>query len=262
MLQSLARGESQVAHPLLLPLLREEWGSVGDIYFSEYFGLESLGSAQVALRTAGGDPLMAVIPVDRGHVFVQLFDCDLESSSLPRSTAFVPLVQQVATTFSQRGEVEPPETLRVGEVLRMRLPDLRNLKDKGNVQAIGPQRPSPEFALGGPAGDEIRVEGLLRAGAYHVEHPEKQSGRRRWLTVNPVLGESELAALGETEQAEVFGEANAARLPYAELADQFSRRHEITWQIAVLVMLAFAVEALWGAWQSRRGAREAEEEPA
>jgi hypothetical protein len=89
-----------------------------------------------------------------------------------------------------------------------------------------------------------------------LEHSAKKSGRKRWLAVNPVLGESDLAALTEEDQAALFGSAHALRLPYAQVADQFSRRHEIGPLMAVLVLAAFAVEALLGAWQSRRGARQ------
>ena len=41
-----------------------------------------------------------------------------------------------------------------------------------------------------------------------------------------------------------FGTENVERLPYADLADQFTRRHEVVPLLLTLVFLAFAVEAL------------------
>lgn len=252
--QSLARGEAEITHPLLLPLLREEWGDANDLYFNEYFGIESQGTASVALRAANGDPLVLMVRRDRGNIFLQLFGCELESTSLPRSAAFVPLVQHVARALSERDESSLPDTMRVGEVLRIPLPEFRNLQ--GDVQAVGPEKKG--FPLTGPEHDEIRVEGLRHAGDYSLEHPAKKSGRKRWLAVNPVLGESDLAAMTDEDQAALFGGDRVLRIPYSQVADQFSRQHEIGPPIAVLVMIAFAVEALLGAWQSRRGARRAE----
>jgi hypothetical protein len=252
--QGLARGEAQLQHPLLLPLMREEWGSIGDVYFSEYFGLQSAGAGQATLRTATGDPLALMIPIERGHVYVQLFDCDLESSSLPRSPAFVPMVQQIITTLADRGDKEQPDVIRVGEELRMRLPEFRNLT--GDVVVRGPE--TKEFPLTGPEGEEIHIAGLKRAGSYSVAHPARDVSRLRWVTVNPVEGESELAQLSAEEQKAIFGEAGAAQVSFAELPDRFAKRREWTSALLVLVMLAFAAEALLGAWQSRRGAREKE----
>jgi hypothetical protein len=249
--QTLERGEAQLQHPLLLPLVREEWGSIGDVYFSEFFGLQSSGSGQATLRTANGDPLALMIPIERGHVYVQLFDCDLESSSLPRSPAFVPMVQQIITTLADRGDKAPPDAIRVGEELRLRLPEFRNLS--GDVVVRGPE--TKTFPLTGPEGEEIRIEGLRRAGAYVVEHPARAVGRQRWITVNPVEGESELVQLSPADQAALFGETGAARVTFAELPDHFAKRREWTSMLLVLVMIAFAAEALLGAWQSRKGAR-------
>lgn len=253
--QPLARSEAQLQHPLLLPLVREEWGSVGDVYFNEYFGLQSSGAGQATMRTATGDPLALMIPMGRGHVYVQLFDCDLESSSLPRSPAFVPMVQQIITTLADRGEKEPSEVIRVGEELQMRLPEFRNLA--GDVVVRGPE--TKQFPLTGSTGEEIRIAGLKKAGAFVVEHPARQVDRRRWITVNPVEGESDLAQLSSADQQILFGETGAARVSFAELPDHFAKRREWTTLLLVLVMLTFAAEALLGAWQSRRGARREKE---
>jgi hypothetical protein len=253
--QTVARDEAQIDHPLLLPLLREEWGSLREIHFSQYYGVQSLGSREtnrVALRAGNGDPLAVHIKYGQGQVFMQLFDSSLESSSLPRTTAFVPLVQQVSASLGRRGREEArPDTMRVGEVLSVPVPEFRGLK--GNAVIQGPEK--KRYALTGSDLDEVRVEGLQRAGAYEVSHSAKRTSRKRWLTVNPVSGASDLKPLDEESQEELFGTRNVQRLPYAEVEGQFSRNHEVFVPIAVLVFLAFSVEALVGAWQSRRKAR-------
>jgi len=249
--QSLSRDESGIANPLLVPLLREEWGNTRDVHISQYHVVQSPGTAEVVLRSGSGDPLAALVRRERGRVFVQLFGAGLEDSSLPRTSAFVPLVQQVTAVLGQRGERQRTDTLRVGEVQRMSVPEFRGLK--GDVKVAGPA--DAGFPLIGPEASEIRVEGLARAGAYEVSHPAKASSRTRFLTVNPILGKSEPTSLTDDQQAALFGTHNVRRLPFADLGDQFARRHEVFALLAVLAYVAFVIEALVGAWQARRKPR-------
>ena len=135
---------------------------------------------------------------------IQQFGTSLEAGSLPRTNAFVPLVQQVASFLGGRREQRQPDVMRVGEVRPVEVPEFRGLK--GDVVVSGPQQ--KRFALTGEGADEVRVEGLERAGAYEVAHPAKKTSRQRWLAVNPVNGASDLQALGEEEQEELFGSVN------------------------------------------------------
>jgi hypothetical protein len=249
--QSIARDESKVTHPLLLPLLREEWGGAREISFNSYHTVESLGSARVVLQAVNGSPLAVVVPRGRGQVFVQLFGTSLEASTLPRTTTFVPMVQQVASFLGAKREQRQPDVMRVGEVRPVEVPEFRGLK--GDVVVAGPQKQT--FPLTGEDADEVRVAGLTRAGAYELSHPMKVTSRKRWLTVNAVQGASDLQTLGEEEQAELFGKVNVLRLPYAEVAGRFERNHEVFAPVIVLVFIAFAIEAIIGAWQSRRQKR-------
>lgn len=130
----------------------------------------------------------------------------------------------------------------------MDLPEFRSLK--GETQVAGPE--TRKYALTGPDAEEIRVEGLLKAGAYKVSHPLKRTSRERWLTVNPVQGESDLTTLSEADQVVLFGEQHVQRLPFADIAEQFTRAHEVTGLMVVLVFVAFVIEALLGAWQAWR----------
>jgi hypothetical protein len=251
--QAVARDEAAVGSPLLLPLLREEWDQLNEIYFGQYYAVQSLGSAKVALRAGNGDPLAALVSRGRGGVFVQLFSGGLEGGSLPRSTAFVPLVQQLTATLGRSGDGGRPDSVRVGEVAHLDVPEFRSLK--GDIAVTGPR--TMHYPLTGPDAEEVRVEGLLQAGTYEVTHPAKKTARQRWLAVNPVLGQSDLAPLDEDGQAALFGTDNVEHLPYAELAGRFARRREALPLMLGLVLAAFAAEALLGAWQSRRKARQA-----
>jgi hypothetical protein len=249
--QQISADEAGLAHPLLLPLLREEWGNSRDLSFWEYYGVEAPGAAQAALRARSGDWLAAIVRHGRGAVFVQLFSGELEASSLPRTAAFVPFVHRVAVDFGGGASEARPDVLRVGEVLDLSVPEFRRLS--GDLRVSGPENHA--FGLGGSEGDQVRLEGFRKAGAYEVTHPQKKTGRERWVGVNAVNEGSDLAALGEEDQAVVLGLRNVHRIPYKVLAGQISRGTEIKGIVAVLLAAAFLVEALAGAWQSRRGAR-------
>jgi hypothetical protein len=67
-----------------------------------------------------------------------------------------------------------------------------------------------------------------------------------------VSGSGDLTPLSDEDQAELFGSRQVVRLPFADVDSQFQRRHELLRLLIVLVFLALAVEALIGAWQSRR----------
>ena len=197
-----------------------------------------------------------VVSLGRGRVYVQMFSCALSAGSLPRSTAFVPMVQTVLAGLTAPREPEGRDTMRVGDALRVRLPEFRGLT--GQVLLSGPEK--LELPLIGSGGDEIRVAGLLHAGPYEISHSARKSGRKRWLTVNPVQGESRLTPITEEEQAVLFGRKNSMRMPFGALEQHFSRRHELVALLSALVALAFLVEAIVGAWQSRRAARRFQEE--
>jgi hypothetical protein len=182
---------------------------------------------------------------------VQLFGTSLDASTLPRTTSFVPYVQQVLATLAGRRESFRPDTMRVGEVRTVDVPEFRGLK--GEVVIKGPM--AQRVDLTGEGKDEVRVEGLWKAGAYELSHPTKQTSRQRWLTVNPATGAGELRPLDADFQAMLFGTRNVVRLPFREAAGQFQHNREILPLIMALVLVAFTVEALMGAWQSRRRAR-------
>jgi len=246
--QGISRQEADVASPLLRPLIREEWGRLQDLSVRGYFQLHSPGQAKAALRAANRDPLALVARHGRGQVFVQLFGLELEASSLPRSTQFVPYVQRLSGELGEQGQVPTLDSLRVGQTRRVSLPELRGLG--GAVQASGTTTKS--FPLIGPQQSEIRVSDVTQAGAYRLEHPQKQTGRDRWLTVNPVWGESDPRPLDEATREALLPSRQVVQADLDELETPLSRRSELITPLIVLLLLAFAVEALVGAWQARR----------
>jgi hypothetical protein len=249
--QGIDHSEAAIGHPLFVPLLREEWGRLADLTFSQYFGLHNPASATVALRATGGDPLFVVLRQERGLVLLQLFPGGLDASTLPRTPAYVPMVQQAVALAAGRVQPNRPDVMRVGEVHRLDVPEFRSLK--GEVRLV--QEGAAKQTLRGGETGEVRVGDLTRAGSYKVVHTARPSDRPRWLAVNPVLGASDLTALTEADQEKLFGSHRVVRLPYAEVGAQFQRRHEMLPWLLVLVAVAFAVEALVGAWQSRRRIR-------
>ncbi len=241
--------ETRLDDPLLAPLGGGEWGDVRSVSFRRYHGVDTAGDARVLLRAGNDDPLAVRLARGRGQVFVQLFSCSLAAGSLPRSSAFVPMVQTVLGALRPASADDRSESLRVGEALRLPVPAWRGLDGPGELAGIVTNRLAVQADGETPY---VRVDGLLHAGAYALTHPGHHSGRRRWVTVNPVAGESDLTPLGADEQALLFGTRRFAQVPAQELADVFAQRRELAGWMLALLLPAFVAEALAGAWQSRR----------
>ena len=244
---ALSTNEATVTDPMLSPLRRGEWGEIDDVNFLAYFAPIAMGRARAALRAGNDDCLAAAIRLGLGTVFLQTFSCDIEDSTLPRSPAFVPMVQAVLDRLDTRDRETAADTLRANEVYRMLLPELRQLA--GPVEFVGPR--THRFDLSAAERGTVKVDGIARAGAYRVRHRGKKGMRPRWLAVNAALGESDLARLSDRDQAKVFGPSNVARLPFERLASLFARRREVFPTMILLAFLAFAVEAVASAWGSR-----------
>jgi hypothetical protein len=249
--RSLSVLESDVGDPLLLPLLRDEWGPAGEVFLYRYVRVETPGTSRPLLTAANGDVLMALVPLERGNVLVQSFDCDLRSSSLPRTAAFVPVVQRVVHGLTDQERTGRPDMLRVSQTARIRLPEFRSLQ--GDVLLTGPEQRT--LTMVGPARDEVRLTDLRLAGGYTLTHAARPTGRQRRVAVNPTAGESQLTPLTETELTQLYGERHASLVPFEQLAGQFRNGHEWTWPLVLLVFGALVLESLSGAWQSRRGRR-------
>lgn len=242
--------ETAVGDDMLAPMLRGEWGGIAELSVSAYFALQQTGAARDVLRTTEGDWLAATAAVGRGRVYVQLFSCELTDSSVPRSSVFVPMVQRIITSLSQRADDTQADTLRAGETAWLSLPEYRSLG--GSVALRGPVEHA--FEMSEDDQGVIAVRDVVRAGNYRIEHDAKQTGRSRWLGVNPVAGESDLAAAEDATIARALGDG-AQRLAFADLGARFSRGHELFAWLVMLLLGAFVIEALAGAWQARRSRR-------
>ncbi|MFT5129685.1 MAG: hypothetical protein ACI8W8_003312 [Rhodothermales bacterium] len=243
--QGLNRNKTLLDSPLLYPLIHGDWGDVDGITVSRYFALENTDAATVLLRAKAGDPLIVSVPMGKGQVILQAFDCELGSSSLPRTAAFVSLCQELSAQLTGNGPDRQVETMRAGDVLRVHTPEFRN--SSGDVHIDGPDHFEVPIAAGD---DSIRVDNAVRAGAYALSHPLKKTGRKHWVTVNPVLGESDTTALGREVLSELFG-PGMTFTAYAKVDSHFQNRREIIPIMVLLVFVAFVVEALFAAWQSR-----------
>jgi hypothetical protein len=151
-----------------------------------------------------------------------------------------------------RDDQARPDMLRVGQTARISLPEFRNLQ--GTVELVGPEKQSLE--LSGVKKDEARLTDLHQAGDYRLSHSARPGGRERRVAVNPAEGESDLARLNDDDVKSVFGEGQVQRVAFADLGGQFQQRFEPAAMLGLLVLAALTVEALAGAWQSRRGARQ------
>ena len=205
--------------------------------------VENGGTGKVALRAENGDPLAVVVRQERGQVLVQLFGCGLDSSSLPRTTAFVPLVQHVTATLGERGESTLARHGARGRRLRMRL--ARIPQPQGRRPGRRPRDAIVRHDRSGrgrnPRRRTARGRRVRSIAPGQEERPEALYDRQSRCAANRICRRSPTE-----EQDSIFGAANVARLKYADLAGQFSHRHEIAGTLGTLVLLAFVAEALCG----------------
>ncbi len=240
-----SRGESDLTSPLLLPLVRGEWGNPDEIPITRYWSVQQPGAARRALATREGDSLAAVSEIGRGRVFIQFFDCDIRSTAFPRGTAFLPLVQTVLSHLTGGEKMPDPDVMRAGATHDMYLPAYREIG--GEVVVRGPST----YRFPVDAEGWVRISGIHIAGNYEVTHPA-MPGRTRILTVNPVTGQSDLTPSDDADIARVFGETQVSRIPFEAIAGNYTHQREVSAWLLSLVLAALAAEALTGAWQARR----------
>jgi len=243
----LSKNEAAVSSPVLLPLMREEWGSPDDITVSRYFGIRSKGTASCVLRAANDDWLGAEMPLDKGRVFLQLFSCDIRDTGMPRSQAFVPMVRAVLDYVAGARDSLRPDIMRAGDTWYTDFLQFRGLG--GDISVDGPGKHMFPMT---PDGTGVKIHDIFIAGNYSVTHPAKRTGRRRWLAVNPVKGESELNEISEEELSTKLGAGNVSRMAYEEVVNRFSKTREILPWMLMVVFVALIVESVAGAWQSRK----------
>jgi len=245
--------EKHVADPLLLGLLRGEWGTPGEIVVSRYFSTVEAGNARAALKTADGDILVAVADLGKGHVCIQTHSWDLRDTTLPRSLPFVSVVQSIVDRLSGLAVegAARPDQIRVGDFHRLLLPiDFRGL---GNVILEGPRSYSFDMS---PEAAQVTVKDLYLAGAYRATHPPKVV-KDRWLAVNRAPEESSVSFMSAEQLAALCGERGDVATTSDRLDGLFRPSRELyPWMLA-LVLVALAAETLGPVlWRRKKGAHE------
>jgi len=241
--------EKNVADPLLLGLMREEWGTVNDIRFARYFSVKEKGSAKAALKTQDGDILLAVAQLGKGRVCIQTHSWNVEDTSLPRSLAFVGVAHAVVDRLSSRDAdtegAARPDHIRVGAFHRLMLPAFRGLG--GEVTLEGPR--TYAFMMS-PEDAHVTVKDIYVAGAYRATHSGKPAARDRWLAVNPSPDESGTVFMTADQLASLCG-VGTVTAPSDRLDGLFRPRRELLVLMLALVFVALAAETA-GSLLSRR----------
>lgn len=242
--------EKNVADPLLMGLMRGEWGTINDIRFARYFSVEKQGDAKAALKTQDGDALMAVADLGKGRVCIQTHSWNVEDTSLPRSLAFVGVAHAVVDRLSsQDADTEGAgrlDHIRAGTFHRLALPAFRGLG--GDVALEGPRthffKMSPEDAY-------VTVKDIYVAGAYRATHSGKPAARDRWLAVNPSPEESGAVAMTADQLAGLCGGAQVTATS-DRLDGLFRPRRELFTLLLALVFVALAAETASGVFFSQK----------
>ncbi len=241
MASALDTREQAVEDPLLLDLLRGDWGSINDVVFARYFSTSQAGDARVALKTADGNTLIALADLGKGQVCIQTHSWNVEDTSLPRNLAFVSVAHAILDRLSlSDAEVsDRPDHIRVGDIHPMALSQFRGLG--GTVVMKGP-RPysfpmSPESAY-------ISVRDMYVAGIYRATHAGKDVARDRWLAVNRALEESDPAFMSEEQLKRLPGEGKGVVVTSGQINGIFHARRELYPLMMGLVFVALLAETL------------------
>ena len=232
--------EKNLADPLLLGLVRGEWGTVNDIRFARYFATMAKGNAKAVLKTRDGGILLAIAEMGKGRVCIQTHSWNVEDTSLPRSLSFVGVAHAIVDRLSiQDADAEGsdrPDHIRAGDFYRLALPQFRGLG--GEVALEGPR--AYAFKLS-PEDAHVMVKDMYIAGAYRATHPGKPAARDRWLAVNPSTEESESAIMSAEQLASLCG-VGTITAPSDRVDALFRPSRELFPFFLVLVFVALVAE--------------------
>ena len=244
----LSTDEKPIEDPLLLGLMRGEWGTVNDLLFARYFRLKK-GTAMSALRTRDGDVLLAIASVGKGCVCVQAHSWNVQDTSFARNLSFVATVHAIVDRLSASAakSVGAPDRIRVGDFYRLNLPQFRGLG--GKVVFEGPRQYT--FDLAG-AESHVTVKDMYIAGAYRATHPGRPAARDRWLVVNRSREESDPSVMSAEQLSELCGGKSGVTANSDQIGALFRPRRELTLIFLILVLAALAVETI-GPLIFRRG---------
>lgn len=238
----LDNNEKNVADPLLLGLLRGEWGTINDIRFARYFSTLAKGSARTVMQTRDGEPLLVIAEMGKGSVCIQTHSWNVEDTSLPRCLSFVGVVQAIVDRLSHQDAdtdaTSRPDHIRVGDFHHMALPQFRGLG--GTMALEGPRIYS--FPLS-PEDAQVTIKDIYVAGAYRATHTGKSAAQDRWLAVNPSASESDAAFLTADQLAGFCGGGQVATTS-DRLDGLFRPSRELFTLLLLLVFVALVAETV------------------
>jgi len=181
--------------------------------FSDPILLDSIKSARVwgysrtaaagktaIISLANGDPLLLEQKLGAGRIVFLTTSADRDWSDLPVKTAYLPLIQSLASYLAggKRGAMDPG--IEVGNAKEFSLPPGYVGK---SLRIIKPNKQEAEVSL---APEKDRTVAVFRdndrAGIYRLSLPggaEKESGTPPLYAVNPPFLESRLVEISEAE---------------------------------------------------------------
>ncbi len=213
--------------------------------------------AIVMARLDTGDPLLVERRFGDGVVVQLATACDADWSDLPMRPFFVPLVQQLVTTMAS--QISPPRNIATGEPAVALFAQTNVHSAPGNGASSSDPSEAAEdignaatFSVVTPDGSRrtlssvpqgrmhfARFDGTQRPGIYTMNIPSADTihfvaETSRSESDLDVLGEPQLAALGEDMGAEVV------RSPAQYLDQDRLRRHgQEIWRYVLAALLAF-----------------------
>ena len=245
---ALDNNEKAISDPLLLGLIRGEWGTINDVLFARYFSTLAQGDMRAAMKTRDGDILLGIAEMGEGRVCVQTHSWNVTDTSLPRSLSFVSVAHAIVdrlapTDAAVSGRLDH---IRAGDFHHMALSQFRGLG--GAVTLAGPRTYSFDMS---PEDTHVTVKDMYIAGAYRASHPGKSIARDRWLAVNRSAEESDTAFTSAEQLAGLCGGGDVVGTS-DRLDGLFRPRRELFVLLLALVFAALTAETVCGALFARR----------
>ncbi len=175
-------------HQIFRPFGEPHSGSFSSARFYRHARLTLLEGAEALARFDNGDPALAAVNLDKGHILVLASSADDSANDLPLKAVYAPFWQQMLRFLDNVSE--DSQSVEVGSTVSPRkyLLEASLRGGKGNLdldQAMVVLDPEKARVTIPPGGDAVTVETV---GFYEVRSP----GQNAVIAVNPVPRESDL----------------------------------------------------------------------
>jgi hypothetical protein len=260
-------------HAILAPFRDRLQGDLSVIRFAtvrEIRGRQD--GVTVVFRATDGTPLAIERRIEQGRVMLLAFGMELDRGNIARTRAFPAIMWRLADYLTGRLEARPPDVLPAGQV---RVLDVSEAPFAFETELDLTRLAAAESPAGGEdkrtATQRVRVEPLLISpekqvvvkglpvGQYLLHKPQGLAGApalgyARPIAVNSDPRESRMARVGGTELQKLFG-PQARILTPDRLGELVPRGSELWTALVVLLLMAYAVEAIAGWIACVRGER-------